>query len=173
MHTEPYQFSFPMEVIKPVYTRITKKCIAVSINICPWQDPMQFGIKVPGKPCGTPGCRWDEANLWVGKVTRWIKCFPQHTKLHHCSYWSMSFLQHILSLLAIAIIHVGIIRIFLLIDIHQIMFSHTPWYKALKVCRCVICKHLSTLSPSLVTDSRILATHSFAIGHCYNSCWHY
>ncbi len=20
---------------------------------------MQFGIKVPGTPCGTPGCRWD------------------------------------------------------------------------------------------------------------------
>ncbi len=29
-------------------------------------------------------------------VTGWIKHFPQHMKLHHCSYISMSFLQHIL-----------------------------------------------------------------------------
>ncbi len=70
-----------------------KECVAVSINICPWQDPMQFGIKVPGTPFGIPGCRWD-----VSKVTRWIKHFPQHMKLHHCSYISMSFLQHILRL---------------------------------------------------------------------------
>ena len=28
---------------------------------------MQFGIKVPGIPCGTPGCRWDQTN----------KTFPQ------------------------------------------------------------------------------------------------
>ena len=33
--------------------------VAVSINICPWQDLTQFGIKVPGTPCGTPECRWD------------------------------------------------------------------------------------------------------------------
>ena len=37
------------------------------------------------------------ANLWAGKVTKWIKHFPHHMKLHHCSYISMSFLQHILS----------------------------------------------------------------------------
>ncbi len=36
-----------------------KECVAVCINICPWHDPMQFGIKVPGTPCCTPGCRWD------------------------------------------------------------------------------------------------------------------
>ncbi len=36
-----------------------QECVAVSINICPWQDPMQFGTKVPGTPCGTPGCRRD------------------------------------------------------------------------------------------------------------------
>ncbi len=30
-----------------------KECVAVSINIRPWQDPMQFGIKVPGTPSGT------------------------------------------------------------------------------------------------------------------------
>ncbi len=57
---------------------ISKECVAVSINICPWQDPMQFGIKVLGTPCST------------------VKHFPQHMKLHHCSYISMSFLQHIL-----------------------------------------------------------------------------
>ncbi len=38
---------------------VIKECVAVSINICPWLDPMQFGIKVAGTPCGTPGCRWD------------------------------------------------------------------------------------------------------------------
>ena len=81
----------------------SKECVAVSIDICPLQDPMQFGIKVPGTPCGAPECRWDfmligslEANLWAAKVTRWIKYFPQHMKLHHYSYISMSFLQHIL-----------------------------------------------------------------------------
>ncbi len=41
-----------------------KECVAVSINICPWHDPMQFGIKAPGMPCSTPGCRRDV------KVTR-------------------------------------------------------------------------------------------------------
>ncbi len=40
-----------------------------------------------------------EATLWAVKVTRWIKHFPQHMKLHHCSYISMSFLQHILSVI--------------------------------------------------------------------------
>ncbi len=60
-----------------------KECVAVSINICPWQDPLQFGIKVQGTPCGTPGRRWDVH-------------YVQHLKLHHCSYISMSFLQQIL-----------------------------------------------------------------------------
>ena len=61
----------------------TWECVAFSINICPWQDPMQFGIKVTGTPCSAPGCRWNV------KVTRWIKDFPIHIKLHHCSYmWS-------------------------------------------------------------------------------------
>ncbi len=64
--------------------QISKGCVAISINICPWQDPMQFGIKVLGTSCGTPGFRWDVN-------------FPQHTKLHHCSYISMLFLQHILT----------------------------------------------------------------------------
>ena len=36
-----------------------KECVAIPINICPWQDPMKFGIKVLGTPCGTPGCGWD------------------------------------------------------------------------------------------------------------------
>ena len=44
--------------------------------------------------------------------------------------------NYTISLLAIAIIHVGIISISLLIDIHQLMFSHTLWYKTLKVYMC-------------------------------------
>ena len=55
----------------------------------------------------------------------------------------------------IAIIHVGIIGIFLLIDIHQLEFSHTLWYKALKVCRCLNLKHHSTIRLSPVMDSGV------------------
>ena len=61
--------------------------------------------------------------------------------------------NYIILLLAIVIKHVVIIRIFLPIDIHQLMFSHTLWYKALKVCRFLSCKHHSTIRLSHVMDS--------------------
>ncbi len=56
-------------------------------------------------------------------------------------------------LLAIAIIHVGIIRISLLIDIHQLMFSHTLLYKALRVYRSFNCKLHFTIRLSHIMDS--------------------
>ncbi len=45
-----------------------KERIAVSINICPWQDLMQFGIKVLGTHLVLIGSL--EEKLWGGKVTR-------------------------------------------------------------------------------------------------------
>ena len=53
--------------------------VSVSINICPWQDPMQLGIKVPGIPCGTP-------EFWQGKVARYKAIELQHGKLNHCPH---------------------------------------------------------------------------------------
>ncbi len=32
-----------------------KEYVSVSIDICPWQNPMQFGIKLKVTPCDTPG----------------------------------------------------------------------------------------------------------------------
>ncbi len=34
----------------------SKECVAVSINICPWQNPMRLGIKLKVTPLDTPGC---------------------------------------------------------------------------------------------------------------------
>ncbi len=36
---------------------VYKEYVSVSIDICPWQDPMQLGIKVP--------------EFWQGKVVRY------------------------------------------------------------------------------------------------------
>ena len=61
----------------------------------------------------------------------------------------------------LAMIYVGIIGIFLLIDIHQLMFLNTllyNMYKALKVCRCLNCKHRSTNRLSPVLDSVVKVT---------------
>ncbi len=33
-----------------------KEYVAVSIDICPWQNPMRLGIKLKVTPCDTPGC---------------------------------------------------------------------------------------------------------------------
>ena len=49
------------------------ECVAVSINICPWQDPMQFGIKIAGTPCGTPGYRRDVSYVQMNEI------FPPNT----------------------------------------------------------------------------------------------
>ncbi len=59
---------------------------------------MQFGIKVPGIPFYFVLIGSLETDLWARKLTRQIKLFRQHMKLHHHSYTciSMSFLQHIL-----------------------------------------------------------------------------
>ena len=57
--------------------------------------------------------------------------------------------------LAIAIIHVGIIRISLLMDIHQLMFSHTLWYKTLKVYMCLNWKPHITIRLSPLMDSGV------------------
>ncbi len=51
---------------------MTQECVAVSINICPWQDPMQFGIKILGTPYDTPGCRWDVSYVQQSRTTRSI-----------------------------------------------------------------------------------------------------
>ncbi len=58
-------------------------------------------------------------------------------------------------LLAIAIIHVGIIRISLLIDFHQLMFSYTLWYKTLKVYMCLNWKPHFTIRLSPLMDSGV------------------
>ncbi len=49
---------------------LAKECVAVSINICPWQDPIKFGIKIPGTPYGIPGCRWDVSYVQQSRTTR-------------------------------------------------------------------------------------------------------
>ena len=33
-----------------------KEYVAVSIDICPWQNPMRLGIKLKVTPCDTLGC---------------------------------------------------------------------------------------------------------------------
>ncbi len=37
---------------------LSEEYVAASIHFCPWQNPMQLGINVQGKPFDTPGCRW-------------------------------------------------------------------------------------------------------------------
>ena len=50
---------------------IIKECVAVSINICPWQDSMQFGIlRYTGVQVG---CQLCEANLWAGNPFRGLQ----------------------------------------------------------------------------------------------------
>ncbi len=40
-----------------IVVQLLKESVLFSIDICPWQDPMQLG---------TPGCIW----LWQGKLVR-------------------------------------------------------------------------------------------------------
>ncbi len=73
----------------PVFWRfkVDKECVAVSINICPWQDPMQFGIKVPGTPCTTPGCRWDVSYVQQSRTTRTWQKYQSDYKNRSAQAW--------------------------------------------------------------------------------------
>ena len=65
--------------------------------------------------------------------------------------------------------HVGINRISLLIEIHQLMFSHTLWYKGLKVYRCLNCKHHFAIRLSPLIDSGVRYGIMLPVsGHAYD-----
>ena len=42
--------------IKRKYASNQQEYVAVSINICRWQNPLQLGIKLKVSPCNTTGC---------------------------------------------------------------------------------------------------------------------
>ena len=76
-------------------------------------------------------------NLYWSNQNKISNLFPcRHDK-------ALIYQNYVILLLSIAVIHVGVIGISLLIDIHQLIFSHTPWYKAVKVYRCLNCKHFT------------------------------
>ncbi len=52
------------------FSTMPEEYVSISINICPWQDPMQMGIKVTGTPCDTPGCRWYVNYVQQSSTTR-------------------------------------------------------------------------------------------------------
>ena len=74
-----------------IIVEVPVEYVAVSLNICPWQDPMQLGVKLKITPCNLPGCR-----RYVKWVARWGGNKYQHSKLHDCSYITLLNLQHIL-----------------------------------------------------------------------------
>ncbi len=45
--------------VKPEFfiQNLGKEYVSITINICPWQDPMHLGTKVKGTSCDTPVCR--------------------------------------------------------------------------------------------------------------------
>ena len=78
-------------------TILTKECVALSIKNCPSQDLILTDCVNDGSFVFARflyiGCRLH----WLCKVNSLTENQSQHTKLHHCSYITLSKLQHILT----------------------------------------------------------------------------
>ncbi len=133
-----------------------KEYVAFFINIGPWQDPMQFGIKSKVTPCDTPGCiRYcNYLYVWLftlGKLMEGLGVYPlgklmflscgnkyQHAKLHHCSYITLLNLQHILS--AISVISITVLILFC-----ETTFICTNRWVILAFCNILCCQFFNSI----------------------------
>ena len=74
---------------QPLNIKASKEYVAVSVDICPWLNPVQVDILTSLPPCCMPWC--------LCKVPRIKDNQAQHMKLQHCSYITQWKVQHFLT----------------------------------------------------------------------------